>query len=348
MRPFEINPQEVLHQAIAAIQQGRTEEAESALRDYLVEYPSNPYALYSMGVIESRRGSQRKALAYLEASLRSRPDWDLALAAIQNLKQDPATFLPEESKFSDYSEFADLPNSATTFGFIQSRGLGDIIIAAPIAQYFIDRGHKVFWPVDFHFFNSVKAAFPSIDFLRLDRWLSETAGKEYFLDRPAELLREADCARIVPLYSFLGGLKISDAHLGNSLKFDEYKYARCNIPFRQKWNLRLQRSKEREQLLFNSLRISENYFVVHRTGSNASLDLKLNERSDLREIQIDGRTDNPFDWLTVIERAQELHMIDSMFANIVEQLNLHDRGYVYLRSPALFTPVFKNLGIRYA
>jgi hypothetical protein len=37
-----MNPQEVLHQAIAAVLEDRTEEAESAFKKHLVEYSGSP------------------------------------------------------------------------------------------------------------------------------------------------------------------------------------------------------------------------------------------------------------------------------------------------------------------
>jgi len=33
-------------------------------------------------------------------------------------------------------------------GLIQTRGIGDIIIALPIADFFTAKGYKVTWPID--------------------------------------------------------------------------------------------------------------------------------------------------------------------------------------------------------
>jgi len=231
-------------------------------------------------------------------------------------------------------------------GLIQSRGLGDIVIAAPIAQFYIDHGHEVFWPVDDNFFTAVKEAFPEIGFLPLDPELSHSSSRDYFLDRPVALLKDLQCDPIVALYSYLSDLPVVNEGLASALKFDEYKYALCDVPFSEKWRLRLSRNLERESRLFLSLDVREPFVLVHNKGSDGTYDLPIKSSTQVKTLYVDERTNNPFDWLGTIERAAEVHLIDSVFANIVEQLALHKRAFLYLRSQIRFTPVFKNLAIR--
>jgi len=99
--------------------------------------------------------------------------------------------------------------------------------------------------------------------------------------------------------------------------------------------------------LFKSLDISEPFVIAHNKGSNVLIDLPLQGKSkEARVVYIDERTDNPFDWLTTIECATEAHFIDSVFANIVEQLALNENSHLYLRSAVSFTPVFQNLRVK--
>ncbi len=100
------------------------------------------------------------------------------------------------------------PPHPMRLGLIQTRGLGDIVIAAPIAQYYIDRGHEVFWPVDHYFYPSVEAAFPEINFIQLDKSLTASGSRGYFLDEPLHQLQMRHCDPIIPLYSYLSGLPI--------------------------------------------------------------------------------------------------------------------------------------------
>ncbi len=54
------------------------------------------------------------------------------------------------------------------------------------------------------------------------------------------------------------------------------------------------------------------------------------------------KTDNPFDWLTMLECADKLVLVDSLYTNLVEQLNLPNTKTPLLRSRVAYTPVFKN------
>ncbi len=51
---------------------------------------------------------------------------------------------------------------------------------------------------------------------------------------------------------------------------------------------------------------------------------------------------SPFDWIPLFERANELFLIDSGPANIVEQLRIKTKKTLYLRSPVESTPVYAS------
>ena len=55
--------------------------------------------------------------------------------------------------------------SRRTLGLEQTRGIGDIIIALPIAKWYHDRGVKVYWPIDERFFGSFNRAVDYVEFL---------------------------------------------------------------------------------------------------------------------------------------------------------------------------------------
>ncbi len=229
-------------------------------------------------------------------------------------------------------------------GLIQTRGLGDIIIAAPIAQFFIETGHEVVWPVDSKFEPSVSIALPQIRFIPIDFEAEGGATASYFYYTPLKLLVAENCDQIFSLYSYLTGLEISNQKLFNSLKFDEYKYAVTGVPFNLKWSLKVNRNLDRELKLRKSLRISRKYIVIHDQGSDFRLDIQIpaDISKDYDVVRIDHRSDNPFDWIGVIEEAEMFIGVDSFFANLVEQLDLCRKKYLFLRSDCKFTPVLKN------
>src|SRR5277367_1865517 len=106
-------------------------------------------------------------------------------------------------------------------GLIQSRGIGDIIIALPIAKWYHDRGFQVYWPIDGRFFSSFRSAADYVQFIPFPFKPS----LEGFLTHPQNLLRSVSCERVVVLYSYLSNVPNAHPGLFGSLKFDEYKYA---------------------------------------------------------------------------------------------------------------------------
>ena len=224
-------------------------------------------------------------------------------------------------------------------GLIQSRGIGDIIIALPIAKYHHDRGWHVCWPIDRRFLPSFVSAVDYVEFIPFDFEPSI----EGFLMKPMRLLKEKGCEKIVPLYSHLSGTSIANADYFRSLKFDEYKYAIAGVPFSEKWNLQLKRNPEREQALYDRVVRSERYAVRQVEGSNFRTMYNDADLARMEQvIDITSITDNILDWLLVLERAQLLVLVDSCFANLVDQLNLTVRKKFLFRSDLRFTPVMRG------
>ena len=229
-------------------------------------------------------------------------------------------------------------------GLIQTRGLGDIVIAAPIAMYYIERGCEVYWPIDSEFIPSFKSAFPLINFLSIDKKISGDATIEYFYIHPLELLRKHNCESINILYSHLSGIDLPNKRLQESLTFDAYKYAIMHVPFEEKWNFSPKRNPAREANLFKLLNVEqdEEYILIQDTGSNFSTDVNKHLPKNIRVIKISPITECIFDWLSIIENAVSVYVIDSVYANIIEQMNIRIEKNLILRSNSSFTPVFKT------
>ena len=227
-------------------------------------------------------------------------------------------------------------------GIIQTRGIGDIIIALPIADHYIANGYEVYWPIDERYCAMFQPIKPSINFLPVSH--RDPPDYEYFLTEPFELLRQYQCEKTLILYSYLGDRNIADLRLTNSLKFDEYKYAIAGVPFERKWTLDYTRDIEREQALFEKLGIGGEYACVHDQAwtMKDSVEVTTEMTGGLPIVRISALTDSIFDWRLVIERAAKLIMVDSCYANLVEQLNLDNDKSLIVYSPVSYTPVYKN------
>jgi hypothetical protein len=125
-------------------------------------------------------------------------------------------------------------------------------------------------------------------------------------------------------------------------KFDQYKYIRTGVPFLEKWKLAeyITRDSVREQALYDRLVTNENYVVVHLEGSDhkATYDPSVVPQG-WQTIEITEQTDCIWDWLLILERAQSLIMVDSVFSNIVDQMAIGEDRYFIQRSHIGLTPV---------
>ena len=235
---------------------------------------------------------------------------------------------------------------SSKIGFIQTRGIGDIIIGLPIATYFTDRGNRVFWPVDSRYCGFFRRAAPWIEFMEVSFEQFGKNAREYFYGEPNRILTTLGCEEIFGLYSKLEipGVDAVDVGLAESLTFDQYKYARTRVPFLEKWNLRIERDPVREVALFEALRLDSEYICIHRRGQDNRFEFALPDawRARYRIVEIDERTESPFDWLYIIEGAAKLLLVDSCFSNLVEQLDIPVEKYFLMRSTAEFTPVLRN------
>ena len=222
-------------------------------------------------------------------------------------------------------------------GLIQTRGIGDIIIALPIARYLADRGHTVVWPIYAPYVRPFQEAAPYVEFLPL-------GGEEgdWMFPIPQATLRERGCDRIIALASHVGGHRelVAAPELAEILKFDQYKYAVTGVPFREKWNLQIVRNRAREEALFARVVRDEDFVVCHLKGSHFRANLDVQAMAGGRQvIEITNLTDNFFDWISVIERASSRIMIDSCFSNLTDQLGIPGHKVFLVRSAAQFTPV---------
>lgn len=210
-------------------------------------------------------------------------------------------------------------------GIIQSRGLGDIVIALPIALEYHQAGHEIYWPICQPFVASFKETVPWVN------WLSVPVDRQglFFLDTPLKLLAQQGIKQdddILYLYQYLSSVpERTDPDLFAMMKFDQYKYAAAGVAFKRKWELDkcITRNLTREKALYNRLVKQPKYMVYQEKSSdvNYNMDLSVIDPS-LQQIEITEITDNIFDWLTILEGAELLVLIDSVFANIVDQLNL--------------------------
>ena len=227
-------------------------------------------------------------------------------------------------------------------GIIQSRGLGDLFIALPIALHYKESGYdEVLWPICEEFIPTMRACAPWVNWIPL----KTTRDGSFFYHHAEKNLKYRECEEIVCLYQFLSNMpQLSDPDLFPILKFDQYKYAVAGVPFKHKLRLPecITRDPVAEDLVYSKVVHQSKYIVVHLEGSdvNMNLDFSEAESAGYQVVYIrPGITDNLVNWLKVIEGAEELYLIDSSVSNLVDGLDIHRNKWFIRRSKMDLTPV---------
>lgn len=226
-------------------------------------------------------------------------------------------------------------------GILQPGRIGDIVISLPIAKYYYDKGYKIVWPIASPFIPFLTAAVDYAQFIPV-RHNNMVDTANWHLEAE-NILNSFNCDKVVDLlFNMTDTNKASGEWKNSGMKFDEYRYKISDVPFEEKWNLQINRNEKREQALYNKIVTQEKYVVYQFIGTGFNRPIKLENNGKFQLIEIKSVTNNPFDWLKIIEGASKLILIDSLFANIVEQLNIENKKIFLLRSPDIMTPTLKN------
>lgn len=143
---------------------------------------------------------------------------------------------------------------------------------------------------------------------------------------------------------------IGDYDQESGIRNERQVYARFGVPIEKKWkSFFVARDKEREDALFIQAALPHSYIFIHDYAPYVIDTTRIS--SSLPVFHPDKNlTDNVFifDYCTVIERATEIHVIDSSFMNLIECLpysNPDQRLYLhrYARvTEGCNTPVLKK------
>ena len=121
------------------------------------------------------------------------------------------------------------------------------------------------------------------------------------------------------------------------------------MPFTDKWRLSeiITRNPQRETALKNKILsdYSGPYCCIHLQGSTATAAYDpawIPENYKI--VEITAQTDNIFDWLTLLEGAEAIIAIDSVIANLVDQMGINQNveSYFIPRSHIQLTPVLRG------
>ena len=133
-------------------------------------------------------------------------------------------------------------------------------------------------------------------------------------------------------FGFLDAQDVTARWQASGISFDRYKYEMAGVPFAEKDKLVITRDLAREMALYNRLNQPEGFRLLHQKASDGTRAIcKEPALQQVRLLNIKPMTESIFDWLTVMEKADELHFIDSCFANLASQLHIGTKCFRYYR-----------------
>lgn len=151
-------------------------------------------------------------------------------------------------------------------------------------------------------------------------------------------------------YLIVGHQKLhEELKINGTLTFDEIFYKMANVPFEDKWNkFYFQRDIEKEKdTYYNKLGLkdNENFIFMHDDPKNGRV---INEtyisKNDKIIKPIDYLDIGVFDFLYTIEKAKEIHCMDSSFSCLIDTIQLRNDNlfmHSYVRKDNSPSPKFK-------
>jgi len=185
-------------------------------------------------------------------------------------------------------------------------GLGDHIICNGLVRQLISLNEMYVMFVKPH--NKISVEFMYRDLTNL----SFIAGDDYFVNR---FISENNIQN--------NDLIICGFSSGFNCTWDEAFYAQHKIDFKERWlSFKIKRDEIREQYLYNFLNPNDEKFVlIHKSGSDDFDRINYNViNPNLKKIYVEKHTENIFDYLKLIELAEEIHCVDSSVLHLIDSV----------------------------
>lgn len=216
----------------------------------------------------------------------------------------------------------------------QPFGIGDVIFSMGIANEFLREGHLVVWPVLSKFYDSLKRAYPQINF----EGIAAIAPDRPYYNLLNVKKREVEGNKlVVPIRWSNSVMQVPYKDVMRS-KYDMY-----GLDWKiWKKDAMWQRYYYSEKLLMDFLGIQpgEKYNLINKRFGGDQREIEINVDNGLRNIYMyDATGFSLFDWSMTIENATTLHLVSSSTLYMTEVLDLKcTENHIYTR-----VPVEKNL-----
>lgn len=214
-------------------------------------------------------------------------------------------------------------------------GLGDHIICNSLVRHYSKLYTNIYLFVKEHNFQSVSFMYRDLDNIQYIIGDDEIAIKvinhdlSLYKDKIKIVDNIGNLSYFIPDSGFFydGRAEEEDVIIitndDNSKKFDECFYK--GFDFSKRWtDFYVKRDPEREIRLFEKYNVKENEYVFIHDDKDRGFNINLN---GIRPVI--GLTDNIFDYLYLIENANEIHCIDSCFKLMIDSMEIDNKLFHY-------------------
>ena len=195
---------------------------------------------------------------------------------------------------------------------------GDIIVCAPIAKEYADRGYKVYWPVGVEYLDLVSrfeyvTPIPLPDLLLLNQFSNQENRNMSDI-----LMGQNICNQMKATYLHVGD-RFVDGRTPfatprlNGETVEEKKYRITDVNFEKKYNMVWTRDERKEQEVYDLVVKEEPYVFAHLSCSDDT-QVQVPSGESLPVVTasvIPGY--NILDWFKVIQNAERIYCTESSF-----------------------------------
>lgn len=181
---------------------------------------------------------------------------------------------------------------------------------------------------------------------------------EFYYDYEMYNLFNQNNIDFIPMCGYRGAY--SDYYVQNSEKYPEYFFEYLNVPYEIRYTkFKINRDNDAENLLYNNLVniIGDKYiviiddekrnYVIDKHINSASPIFKLGNNSNNKNTKLEIiKSDNIFNYIKILENAEEIHTIDSSIVLLIDALDLQVKTHIhrYIRPQAV---KYKNTNFSY-
>jgi hypothetical protein len=212
----------------------------------------------------------------------------------------------------------------------QPAGLGDIIFCQKIAKTLVDSGYDIIWPLAKHYsYLKDYITHPNISFvIESDDFLY----KDIYQNDGFNFVQTDD-------FLYLPLQRISHLMFENEKSMMIAKYKYCQMDYHDWTNyVSFSRNKEREDYIKNFLGIKhgEKYNFINNlygTPPHTAKNENIIPKNDFKNVYLNIYDwDHVFDWLGVIEQAEEIHTVETSLCYLMKCIGLKNVS-IYERVP---------------